>query len=105
MNAASIITKVHAVGGHIEAYDGKLRLTAPKPLPENLMSQIRAYKLDLLVTLGQSEVPDQAEAVEEYLEERAAIQEYDGELTREQAEAGSQPIPLASILALASKIS
>ena len=86
MNTDRIVTKVHAAGGYIEACDGKLILTAPKPLSDDLVAQIKAHKSELLFTLRQNEGSDHAEAIREFLEERAAIQEYDGGLTRQQAE-------------------
>jgi hypothetical protein len=86
MSATSLITEVRAAGGRIEVYDGKLRLTAPKPLPDDLVDLIKAHKPELLAALCQNEETDYDEAIREHLEERAAIQEYDGGLTREQAE-------------------
>lgn len=90
MNAASIITKVQAEGGHIEACGGTLRLTASKPLSGDLVALIKAHKPELLVTLRQDKESDHAEAIREHLDERAAIMEHDGGLTREQAEAEAQ---------------
>ena len=86
MNVASIIYEIQSAGGRIEVNHGKLRLTAPKPLSDDLVDLIKAHKPELLVTLCKDEESDHEESIHEHLEERAAIMEYDGGLTRDQAE-------------------
>ena len=67
VNTDGIITKVHAVGGYIEEYDGKLRLTAPKLLSNDLVDLIKVHKSELLVFLRQKEGSDHSEAIREHL--------------------------------------
>lgn len=48
MNVAKLIEQVHAAGGRIEAKGETLKLAAPKPLPDDLMSELRQHKGELL---------------------------------------------------------
>lgn len=48
-----LLNEVAAAGGCLRALpDGRLRVTAPAPLPPSLVSQLRAYKAELLAALG-----------------------------------------------------
>src|SRR3989344_9161898 len=82
MTPAVLIQQVQAAGGTIHATGGRLRLSAPRPLPSVLVEGLRTHKAEVLAYLSD----DHAENIREHLEERAAIQEYDGGLPRERAE-------------------
>lgn len=51
MNAARLIEQVRAVGGRIEVKGITLKLAAPKPLPDDLMAELRAHKNTLMTYL------------------------------------------------------
>lgn len=51
MSAAQLIEQVRAVGGRIEAKGATLKLAAPKPLPDDLLAELRLHKPDLLTYL------------------------------------------------------
>ena len=83
MTPAVLIQQVQAAGGSIHATGGRLKLSAPRPLPSVLVEGLRTHKAEVLAYLGD----DLNENIREHFEERAAIQEYDGGLPRERAEA------------------
>ncbi len=82
MTAAALIQQVQAAGGTIRATGGRLRLSAPRPLPSGLVETIKAHKAEMLAYLGD----ELTENIREHFEERAAIREYDGGEPREKAE-------------------
>ncbi len=51
MNPAQLIARVHSAGARIEARGGTLKLSGPRPLPDDLMSALRESKADLLAHL------------------------------------------------------
>ncbi len=51
VNAHQLIAQVHSAGARIEAAGGTLKLSGPRPLPDDLMSALRASKTDLLAYL------------------------------------------------------
>jgi hypothetical protein len=51
MNARALLAEVAEAGGRVEARDDRLRLTAPQPLPADLVACIRAAKPALLAAL------------------------------------------------------
>ncbi len=83
MSAALLIGQVQAAGGSIRATDGRLKLSAPRPLPSDLVETIKAHKAEVLAYLGD----DLTENLREAFEERAAIREYCGHELRVEAEA------------------
>ena len=83
MTPAVLIQQVQAAGGSIHATGGRIKLSAPRPLPSVLVETIKVHKAEVLAYLGD----DLAENIREHFEERAAIQEYNGGLPRERAEA------------------
>ena len=56
MNPRALLAQVAEAGGWIEARGDRLRVTAPQPLPADLVARIRAAKPALLAALA--EVPD-----------------------------------------------
>ena len=83
MTPAVLIQQVQAAGGSIHATGGRLKLSAPRPLPPDLVETIKTHKAEVLIYLGD----DLAENIREHFEERAAIREYDGHESRKEAEA------------------
>jgi len=82
MNVAiEMLTRIQARGIRLEV-DGP-DLVAEGPLTDELINELRQHKPELLEALRRREL---TEAIREHLDERAAIQEFDGELPREQAE-------------------
>ncbi len=88
MSAAfELVREVESAGGHIAAAGGRLKLSAPAPLPDGLVDELRAHKTELLALLSGG-VASAGGAVDgdEWFEERAAIIEHDGGLSRAEAE-------------------
>lgn len=52
MNALEVIRRVEALGGRLVLDDGKLKLQAPEPLPEELTAAVRQEKAAIMVALG-----------------------------------------------------
>ena len=49
MNAApALVREVRAAGGQIAFADGRLKLSAPAPLPDGLVDDLRTHKADVL---------------------------------------------------------
>jgi hypothetical protein len=79
MIAAEIIGQVLDAGGQIEMDGADLVLTAPRPLPADLLDRLRTHKPDILAALAHPLPPLSAAAYElvGYFEERlAAVQRY-----------------------------
>lgn len=84
MNAAeSIINEVRAAGGNVIFRDGKLRLTAPAPLPQTIIDRVREAKPILLAALRPAW---DATDWQVFYDERAGIAEHDGKQPRDEAE-------------------
>jgi hypothetical protein len=60
MIAAEIIRQVIAAGGQITADNADLVLTAPRPLPPDLLDQIKVHKPALLAALAAPAVTEEA---------------------------------------------
>ena len=49
MNTASaLVREVRAAGGRIAAVDGRLKLSAPAPLPDGLVNDLRTHKAEVV---------------------------------------------------------
>ena len=83
LTPAVLIQQVQAAGGSIHATGGRIKLSAPRPLPSVLVETLKTHKTEVLAYLGD----ELTENVREHLEERAAIREHDGGEPREKAEA------------------
>jgi len=81
----AILSAVHGAGGIIRAVEGKLKISALEPLPENLMNEIKNAKPELLAIFA-TIPPGLESSWQELFEERAAIMEFDGGLSRKEAE-------------------
>ncbi len=81
MNALNLIQEVTRAGATMTLEGGDLVLSGARPLPDDLVEQLRRHKPEVVATLKNEPVDPEA------YEERAAIMEYDGGLSREEAEA------------------
>lgn len=82
---ATILRDVSAAGGMIAVRDGRLKLTATKPLPEALLKRVREAKPILLAALQSPAAWDFLDG-QAFFDERAGIAEHDGRMIREKAE-------------------
>ena len=89
MLAAELIRVVEQAGGHLEPDGDGILVEAPTPLPEPIMTELRAHKAEVLVALTGDDplrrarlavVPDLSdpEDVRTWLRERAAMREDSG---------------------------
>lgn len=86
MIAADIIGQVLAAGGQIAVDGSDLVLSAPRPLPGDLLDRLKAYKPALLAALTTPTVTEEARDLRESFEERAVILEHDAGLSGPEAE-------------------
>lgn len=82
--ASAALDAVHAAGGTVVVVDGRLKLTASAPLPASVIEDLRSAKAEVLALLSAS-MPD-PEDWRVAFNEFAAIAEFDGGLTRAEAE-------------------
>lgn len=85
MSAAvlTLLGELHRAGGQLHLDAVKARVTAPAPLPDDLMARLRAAKPDLL------RLHPIIDDWRDFLAERAAHREYDGAAARVEAEHGA----------------
>jgi hypothetical protein len=83
---AEIIREVETAGGHLTAKGSQLQISAPLPLPERLVEDLRRSKADVLTFLSGGRGTWDADDWREWITERAAILEYDGGLPRPEAD-------------------
>ncbi len=50
--ALALVHEVEAAGGRLEAREGRLRVTAPEPLPDALVASLRRHKPALIALLA-----------------------------------------------------
>lgn len=89
MTVETLLESIQAAGGTIEPRGDRLRVNAPSPLPDDLLSELRVHKAELMALLRGKLPPHVGDWPEEWLEafiERAAIVEFDGGLPRTEAE-------------------
>ncbi|MBP2301953.1 hypothetical protein [Azospirillum picis] len=83
MSALAVLRALRSEGGTVSLDGGNLRLRAPAPLPPALVSAVRAEKPGLIRLLsGHADALDRLDD----FEERAAILEFGGHLSRSEAE-------------------
>ena len=89
--AEKLLHDLETAGGHIAADGGRLELSAPAPPADYLINGLRQHKTEVMRLI--SGPPDQipvaiwnAEDWKEFFDERAAIAEFDGRLSRPEAE-------------------
>ena len=54
---AALIRNVKAAGGHLTANGDRLRVSAPTPLPDALVAELRQHKQEVLKHLARSQAP------------------------------------------------
>ncbi|HWQ39360.1 MAG TPA: hypothetical protein VNM24_12260 [Burkholderiales bacterium] len=91
MDAPDLLNLLVDLGFRIWVESDRLMIAPRDRLTDELRSLIRAHRGEILAALGAPAMipPDRAEALREAYEERAAIMEYDGSLTRGDAERGA----------------
>jgi hypothetical protein len=107
MTTSALIAEARRVGLSLRLEsDNKLKWTSSSPPPPELLARLRDHKADLIAALGNIEHRghrghrvDEANHWRIFFEERAAIREYDGGLTRPDAEAGALQDTIAHWLA------
>ena len=87
MSAASIIERVRAAGGEIKLAADGIKLRVPASLRDEVVGAVKANKNAVRHAL-KTETGDPWDAADYrcYYDERAGIAEFDGEMTREEAE-------------------
>ena len=87
MNALSLFQTATALGVKFATRGSRLWIKVSRPLPADLMEQLRQHKQDLIALLEAGHLDHGAqEDIREWYEERAAILEHCGKLEREAAE-------------------
>ena len=61
MSAVPLIEAVQRAGGAITLQGDRLRLSAPEPLPENLLEELRAHKAEVIDHLQHARRPELAQ--------------------------------------------
>lgn len=84
MNVLSLLNEARHYGATLKVNGERLRVEAPAPLPDALLSELRAHKAELLALLARNKIPD-SESIYEWYQERAAIMETDGGLSPDKA--------------------
>lgn len=84
MVLTSIIERLHAAGLQVEAIDGRLRVTPASRITPEITDTIKRHKAEIVAELSAPTPTFPSE--DQFFEERAAIREYDGGLSREDAE-------------------
>lgn len=88
MGAVELLRDLGAVGISVAVRGDKLMVRPASRLTDPYRAALRAIKVDVIALLKTSDIWDDAE-VEAY-EERAGIMEFDGGLTRAEAEAAAR---------------
>ena len=89
MNAAALLREANKLDVRLSVAGDKLHVDAPKgTLSPDLVSRLKAAKPELMALLSSPQTAKEIEqSVSEFFEERAGIAEFDGGLSREEAEA------------------
>jgi TubC N-terminal docking domain len=72
MSAVPLIEAVQRAGGAITLRGDRLRLSAPDPLPDNLLQKLRAHKAEVIDHLRQARAPKPAQHATDGLSHGAA---------------------------------
>ena len=81
--ALELVHEVESVGRTIAVSGDKLKLRAPEPLPDDLVSELRLHKAEVLKLLSNIWT---AEDLQTFFDERAGVLEHDHELPKPEAE-------------------
>jgi hypothetical protein len=87
MSATLALKTAHAVGIRVRVDGDDLELEAPAPPPQALLDLLSLHKADILRLLHPANDGWSAEDWQVFFDERAAIAEFDGGLSRAEAEA------------------
>ena len=94
MTAVILLAEARRFGACFAVSNAQVLVEAPAPLPDSLVAELRAHKDALLVLLTTTNEGGR-DSVDEWWQERAAIMEFDGGLSREEAERQSWAQTLA----------
>lgn len=72
MSALPLIEAVQRAGGAITLQGERLRLSAPEPLPENLLQELRTHKAEVIEHLQHARPPDLGQPAAEAITNRTA---------------------------------
>ncbi len=81
-----IIAQVRAAGGRVIIIEDRLKVRAPLPLPDKLVAELRLHKAEVLAFLQDRKSVWTPEDWQAFFDERSAIAEHDGGLSRADAE-------------------
>ena len=88
--AASVIQRVRSAGGEITLAADSIKLKVPASLRDEVVAEVKAHKDAIKRALkGETDDPWDADDYRCFYDERAGIAEFDGGLTRGQAEAAA----------------
>ena len=87
MSAAEILREARMAGIELRAEGSDLALQAPAPPPAALLERLARHKPDIVALLRPGRGGWSAEDWQAYFDERAGIAEFEGGLTRPEAEA------------------
>ncbi len=90
MGALDLLNSLQKRGLRLSATGECLRAEPKAAITDEARNLIRAHKAELLAALRQSRLESMTEECAEFYAERAAIAQYDGNLSLEQAEAEAQ---------------
>ncbi len=84
--AAEIVREVADAGGRLAVAGDRIRVSAPRPLPDRLVDALRRRKGEVIAYLGRGGDAWGADEWRQWIAERAAILEHDGGLSRSEAD-------------------
>jgi hypothetical protein len=87
MNATDALILARAIGIQIRIDGDSLALEASAPPPADVLDLLARYKTDIVILLREGSALWANDDCREFFEERAGIAEFDGGLSRDQAEA------------------
>ena len=87
MSAAEALKAARAVGIHLEVDGDDLLLEAPAPPPSVILQVLSQHKAEIVAVLRPGPDGWSAEDWQAFFDERAGIMEFDGRLSRTEAEA------------------
>jgi hypothetical protein len=83
-SAQQLIAEVRALGGILSVMGERLRIESDEPVPDELLSRLRAAKAEVIDVIRRR--PWGAQDWRDHFDERAAIIEHDGASSRTEAE-------------------
>jgi hypothetical protein len=83
---AEIVREVADAGGRLAVAGDRIRVSAPRPLPDRLVDALRRRKGEVIAYLGRGGDAWGTDEWRQWIAERAAILEHDGGLSRPEAD-------------------